>query len=82
MQIGLKERRKPSLNLWSRRWLSPRRNLVACFIPALLKQLYVLLGEDLINFGILFLKLLKFFELRIDISRLINSIREKKYFRN
>ena len=45
-----------------------------CLIPFLLKQLYVLPGEGLINCRILFLKGLSLFELRIDISRLFHSI--------
>ena len=44
-----------------------------CLIPLLLKQLYVLLGEGLINCRIVF-KGLRLFELRIDISRLFHSI--------
>ena len=45
-----------------------------CLIPFLLKQLYVLPGEGLINCRILFLKGVSLFELRIDISRLFHSI--------
>ena len=45
-----------------------------CLIPFLLKQLYVLPGEGPINCRILFLKVLRLFELRIDISRLFRSI--------
>ena len=45
-----------------------------CLIPLLLKQLYVLLGDGLINYRILFLKVLRLFELRIDISILFHSI--------
>ena len=62
------------MNLWSQRWLNPRRNLVMCLIPLLLKQLYVLLGESLINCSIPFSKVLWLFELRTDISRLFHSI--------
>ena len=43
-------------------------------IPLLLRQLYVLLGEDLINCRTLFLKVLRLSELRIDISRLFHLI--------
>ena len=43
-------------------------------IPLLLKQLYVIQGEGLINRRILFLKVLRLFELFIDISRLFHSI--------
>ena len=32
----------------------PTSNLVRCLIPLLLKQLYVVLGEGLINFRMLF----------------------------
>ena len=71
----LSESRKPCLNLWSRRWLNPRRNLAMCLIPLLLKQLNVLPGEGLINCIILFLKVFRlFFELRIDICTLFYSI--------
>ena len=66
--------REPCLNLLSQRWLNPRRDLVTCLIPLLLKKLYVLLAEDLINYRILFLKVLRLFELRRDISRLFHSI--------
>ena len=45
-----------------------------CLIPLLLKQLYVLLGEGLKNCRIIFLKILRLFELRIHISRLFHSI--------
>ena len=45
-----------------------------CLIPLLLKQLYVLLIEGLISYRILFLKVLRLFELCIDISRLFHSI--------
>ena len=74
LQIGLSESRKPCLNLWSRRWLKPSRNLVRCLIPLVLKQLYVVLGEDLKNFRILFIKILKLSEFRIDLSRLFHLI--------
>ena len=43
-------------------------------IPLLLKQLYVIQGEGLINCRILFLKVLRLFELFIDVSRLFHSI--------
>ena len=56
LQIGLSESRKPCLNLRSRRWLEPRRSLVRCLIPLVLKQIYVLLGEGLINCKILVFK--------------------------
>ena len=45
-----------------------------CLIPLLLKQSYALLGEGLINCRIRILKVLRLFELRIDISRLFHSI--------
>ena len=45
-----------------------------CLIPLLLEQLYVLLREGLINCRILFLKVLRLFELHVDISRLFHSI--------
>ena len=45
-----------------------------CLIPLLLKRLYILLGEGLINCRILFQKVVRLFELRIDISRLFHSI--------
>ena len=54
--------------------INPRRNVVMCFIPLLLKQLYLLLGEGLINCGKPFLKVLLLFELGMDISRLFHSI--------
>ena len=56
LQIGLSESRKPCLNLRSRRCLEPRRSLVRCLIPLMLKQIYVLLGEGLINCKILVFK--------------------------
>ena len=43
-------------------------------IPLLLKQLYVIQGEGLINCRILFLEVLRLFELFIDVSRLFHSI--------
>ena len=43
-------------------------------IPLLLKQFYVIQGEGLINCRILFLKVLRLFELFIDVSRLFHSI--------
>ena len=53
-----------------------------CLIPLLLKQLHVLTGEGLVNYRILFLKVLRLFELRRDISRLFHSIIRdgKKFF--
>ena len=39
-----------------------------------MKELYVLLGEGLINCRILFKKMLRLFELRIDISGMFHSI--------
>ena len=45
-----------------------------CLIPLLLKQLYVLQGEGLTNCRILFLKVLRLFELHVDISRFFHSI--------
>ena len=74
LQIELTESRKPCLNLYSRRWLNPRRSLVRYLIPLVLKQLCVLLGEGLIDFKIHFLNMLRLFELWIDKSRLFHSI--------
>ena len=53
-----------------------------CLIPLLLKQLYVLPGQGLINCRTLFLKMLRLFELRIDvyIVPFINSRWEKRIF--
>ena len=74
LQIGWSESKKPCLNLYSRRWLNPRRSLVRYLIPLVLKQLCVLLGEGLINFKIHFLNMLRLSEFRIDKSRLFHSI--------
>ena len=85
LQIGLSKSRIQCLNLWSRRWLKSRRKLVRCLISLVLKQLYVLLGEGLINFRILFLKILKLSEFQIDLSRFFHlSITEakKEFWRN
>lgn len=38
IQNGLSESQKPYLNLWRERPVKPRRNLVRCLIPLLLKQ--------------------------------------------
>ena len=83
-QLGLRESSKSCLNFWSRRRFKPRRNLVICLIPLVLKQLYVLIGKFLINFKIHFKKLLRLLELRKDLSRSFHSIirkGKKQFFR-
>ena len=73
LEIRLGEFRKLCLNLCSGR---ERKlyNFIRCSIPLVSKQLYLLLGEGLINFRILFLQILRLSEFRIDLSRLLHSI--------
>ena len=68
------ESRKLCLNLCSRKWLKPSRNLVINLIPLGLWQLKRLLADDLINFRILFLKILKLLEFLMLWSSLFHSI--------
>ena len=53
---GFSESWKLYLNLYSRRWLRPRRSLVRNLIPCGLWHSNTLLGEGLINFRLVFLK--------------------------
>ena len=57
-QRGFKQSWKLCLNLCSRKWLRPRRNLVTYLIPCGLWQSKTLLGAGLINCKIPILKLL------------------------
>ena len=84
LHISLRQSRKLSLNLWLWRWLKPRKNLVRFFITLAWKQLYVLLGKDLINFRILLLKILRLSEFQIDLSRFFHAIitdRKKSFWK-
>ena len=47
------------LELVMTKMAKPRPKLVRCLMTLVLKQLFVLLGEGLINFGVLFQKILK-----------------------
>ena len=62
LQKGFKETWKLCLNLCSRKWLTPSRSLVINLIPLGLWQLKRLLGDGLVKFRILFLKILKLLE--------------------
>ena len=74
LQNGFKESWKLCLNLCSRKWLKPSRSLVINLIPLGLWQLKTLLADGLINFRILFLKILKLLESLILWSSLFHSI--------
>ena len=82
LQNGFKESWKLCLNLCSRKWLKPSRSLVINLIPLGLWQLKRLLADGLINFRILFLKILKLLEFLTLWSSLFHSIivdGKKKY---
>ena len=74
LQNGFKESWKLCLNLRSRKWLKPSRSLVINLIPLGLWQLKRLLADGLINFRILFLKILKLLEFLMLWSSLFHSI--------
>ena len=74
LQNGFKESWKLCLNLCSRKWLKPSRSLVINLIPLGLWQLKRLLADGLINFRILFLKILKLLEFLMLWSSLFHSI--------
>ena len=83
LQNGFKESWKLCLNLCSRKWLKPSRSLVINLIPLGLWQLKRLLADGLINFRILFLKILKLLEFLMLWSSLFpfyNSWREERVF--
>ena len=82
LQNGFKESWKLCLNLCSRKWLKPSRSLVINLIPLGLWQLKRLLADGLINFRILFLKILKLLEFLMLWSSSFHSILvdEKKEF--
>ena len=62
------------LNLFSLRWLKPKRNLVRSLIPRLSETLNKLLGEGLINFSDSFLKTSFDTDLRIPGLKLFHSL--------
>ena len=70
------------LNLWSRRWLRPSRNLVRSLIPYGLWILKILLAEGRIKFSKFFLKIKWLPEFLILQSRLFHSdtVEEKNEF--
>ena len=75
LQIGLLSgSRKPFLNLYSRIWLRPSFSLVSNLIPLRLWHLETLFPEGSINFKSFFLKLFKFYELRIFWSSVFHSV--------
>ena len=74
LQNGFKESWKLCLNLRSRKWLKSSRSLVINSIPFGLWQLKRLLADGLINFKILFLKILKLLEFLMLWSSLFHSI--------
>ena len=74
LQIGLREFRKPCLNLFSRKSLIPSLSLVSNLIPLGLWHLKTLSLEGRINFKSFFLKINKFSELRIFWYSLFHSI--------
>ena len=83
LQNGFKESWKLCLNLCSRKWLKPSRSLVINLIPLGLWQLKRLLADGLINFRIIFLKILKLLEFLMLWSSLFpfyNSWREERVF--
>ena len=83
LQNGFKESWKLCLNLYSHKWLKPSRSLVINLIPLGLWQLKRLLADGLINFRILFLKILKLLEFLMLWSNLFHSIivdRKKEFF--
>ena len=82
LQNGFKESWKLCLNLCSRKWLKPSRSLVSNLIPLGLWQLKRL-SDGLINFRILFLRILKLLEFLMLWSNLFHSIivdRKKEFF--
>ena len=83
LQNGSRKSWKLSLNLCSREWLSPTRNLVNSLIPWGLCSLNELLGLGLINLRICLLKVLTDCEFRILLSSLFHSttVDWKKEFR-
>ena len=74
MQNGSRESWKLGLNLCSRKWLIPARNLLSSLIPWELCTLNLLLGFGLINLRISFLKALTDSEFRILLSCLFQAI--------
>ena len=82
LQNGFKESWKLYLNLSLRKWLEPSRSLVINLIPLELWQLKRLLADGLINFRILFLKILKLLEFLMLWSSLFHSaiVDRKKEF--
>ena len=74
LQNGFKEFGKLCLNLCSRKWLKPSHTLVINLIPLGLWQLKRILTDGLINFRILFLKILKLPEFLMLWSSLFHSI--------
>ena len=74
LQTGFKQSWKLCLNLCSRKWLIPTRNLVISLIPFWLLQLKTLFEEGLINVMKLFLKPTKLFKFWRVGSKLFHSI--------
>ena len=74
LQNGFKESWELCLKLCSRKWLKSSRSLVINLIPLGLWQLKRLLADSLINFRILFLKILKLLEFLMLQSSLFHSI--------
>ena len=64
---------KQCLNLWSRRWLRPSRNLVRSLIPYGLWILKILFAQGRIKFSRFFLKIERLPEFLILQSRLFHS---------
>ena len=73
-QIGLKQSRKLSLNLWFLRWLKPNLSLLISFIWMGLWQLKVLWVVGRMNCKMFLLKRARLSELFILLSRLFHSI--------
>ena len=69
-QIGLKQYRKWSLNLWSLRFFNFNLSIAVIFVPIGLQQLKFLLGAGRMNCKMLFLKIARLSELLILLSRL------------
>ena len=75
-EIGLKQYRKWSLNLWSLRFFNFNLSISVIFVPIGLWQLKFLLGVGRMNCKMLFLKTARLSELLILLSRLFHSITE------
>ena len=73
LHIAFRQSSKLCLNLWSRRWLKPSRNLMINFTHLGLSKLKKEFALGRMNFRILLLKTLMLSELRISGPRMFHS---------